>query len=222
MFRPFSRTLFVRHIRHIPHARAVSSITSMNRPRNRQPRPNQHQNSQGQDHNRHRNNKFPGHVPDISKVLPGAWVSIVLKADQPTGREVQGVVQDILTRGNHPRGIKVRLKDGRVGRVQRMIGNGEAVAGSGDRWPASVPTSPVTGGDATGQRQWGDHGEDSGLPPSRSLADFIPTPNDESSAKPALPEEVTFLSAEIECPFCSAFEGDEAAVSYHVETTHLD
>ena len=33
---------------------------------------------------------------------------------------------DVLTKGDHPRGIKVRLRDGRVGRVQRMgTGGGE-------------------------------------------------------------------------------------------------
>ncbi|KAI1849985.1 hypothetical protein JX265_003358 [Neoarthrinium moseri] len=59
-------------------------------------------------------------VPNIRQVIPGAAVSIVLKADQPTGREVQGIVKDVLTRGDHHRGIKVRLADGRIGRVQRM------------------------------------------------------------------------------------------------------
>ena len=60
-------------------------------------------------------------VPKVSDVIPGAHVSIVLKADQPTGREVQGTVRDVLTRGDHYRGIKVRLTDGRIGRVQRMM-----------------------------------------------------------------------------------------------------
>ncbi|KAK8091227.1 hypothetical protein PG994_000732 [Apiospora phragmitis] len=59
-------------------------------------------------------------VPTTAQVQPGASVSIVLKADQRTGREVQGVVRDVLTRGDHHRGIKVRLADGRIGRVQRM------------------------------------------------------------------------------------------------------
>lgn len=59
-------------------------------------------------------------VPTIREVVPGAGVNIVLKADQPTGRTVQGVIGDVLTRENHPRGIKVRLTDGRVGRVQSM------------------------------------------------------------------------------------------------------
>ncbi|KAL1303687.1 hypothetical protein AAFC00_007040 [Neodothiora populina] len=56
--------------------------------------------------------------PSTTQVHPGAHVSIVLKADQRTNRQVSGVVQDVLTRGNHPRGIKVRLSDGRIGRVQ--------------------------------------------------------------------------------------------------------
>lgn len=59
-------------------------------------------------------------VPTTAQVVPGATVSIVLKADQRTGRQVQGQVSDLLTRGNHPRGIKVRLTDGRIGRVQSM------------------------------------------------------------------------------------------------------
>ncbi|RAK91821.1 hypothetical protein BO79DRAFT_243482 [Aspergillus costaricaensis CBS 115574] len=56
-------------------------------------------------------------------VRPGAGVHIVLKKDQPTGRTVSGTVGEVLTRGNHPRGIKVRLTDGRVGRVQAMNTN---------------------------------------------------------------------------------------------------
>ncbi len=55
----------------------------------------------------------------------GTLVSIVLKADQRTGREVQGTVSQLLTRHNHPRGIKVRLTDGRIGRVQQIIKQGQ-------------------------------------------------------------------------------------------------
>lgn len=51
-------------------------------------------------------------IPTTAVVVPGAAVSIVLKVDQPTGREVQGIVAELLTAGNHPRGIKVRLVDG--------------------------------------------------------------------------------------------------------------
>lgn len=68
-------------------------------------------------------------VPTIREVVPGAGVNIVLKADQPTGRTVQGVIGDVLTRGNHPRGIKVRLTDGRVGRVQTMSSSTATTSG---------------------------------------------------------------------------------------------
>jgi uncharacterized repeat protein (TIGR03833 family) len=71
-----------------------------------------------------------GLVPTTQHVVIGASVSIVLKIDQPTGRQVQGFVGELLTRGNHPRGIKVRLRDGRVGRVQRMATEEEADKGS--------------------------------------------------------------------------------------------
>lgn len=68
-------------------------------------------------------------VPTTQQVIVGAPVSIVLKVDQPTGREVQGIVAELLTNENHPRGIKVRLQDGRVGRVQRMASEEAAKAG---------------------------------------------------------------------------------------------
>jgi len=49
----------------------------------------------------------------------GSVVVIVKKEDQKTGKLTQGMVQDILTSAAvHPRGIKVRLDTGEVGRVQ--------------------------------------------------------------------------------------------------------
>ena len=49
----------------------------------------------------------------------GGEVDIILKADQPTGKLTHGRVADILTSDSfHYRGIKVRLEDGQVGRVQ--------------------------------------------------------------------------------------------------------
>ena len=54
-----------------------------------------------------------------SDIRPGLVVSIILKQDQRTGKLTQGVVKDILTKSPfHSRGIKVRLEDGQVGRVQ--------------------------------------------------------------------------------------------------------
>lgn len=49
----------------------------------------------------------------------GMAVSIILKKDQRSGKLTQGVVKDLLTRSPfHSHGIKVRLEDGQVGRVQ--------------------------------------------------------------------------------------------------------
>ena len=51
----------------------------------------------------------------------GSEVEIVLKADQGTGKLTRGIVAEILTSSaSHYRGIKVRLKDGQVGRVQKI------------------------------------------------------------------------------------------------------
>jgi uncharacterized repeat protein (TIGR03833 family) len=51
----------------------------------------------------------------------GINVSIVLKQDQRTGKLTEGVVKEILTKSAfHPHGIKVRLADGQVGRVQKI------------------------------------------------------------------------------------------------------
>jgi uncharacterized repeat protein (TIGR03833 family) len=51
----------------------------------------------------------------------GINVSIVLKQDQKTGKLTGGVVTEILTKSAfHPHGIKVRLADGQVGRVQKI------------------------------------------------------------------------------------------------------
>ncbi|MBA7598953.1 hypothetical protein ES703_05978 [subsurface metagenome] len=55
-------------------------------------------------------------------VTVGAEVLIVLKRDQRSGKLTRGVVKDILTRSaNHPHGIKVRLRDGKIGRVQEVV-----------------------------------------------------------------------------------------------------
>jgi uncharacterized repeat protein (TIGR03833 family) len=57
-----------------------------------------------------------------ASIKPGLEVDIVLKQDQRTGRLTRGIVQDILTSSpSHPRGIKVRLTNGQVGRVQNIV-----------------------------------------------------------------------------------------------------
>ncbi|MGI9056516.1 MAG: YwbE family protein [Pyrinomonadaceae bacterium] len=55
-------------------------------------------------------------------IRAGMRVAIVLKQDQRTGKQTVGIVKDLLTNSsNHPHGIKVRLTDGQVGRVQKIL-----------------------------------------------------------------------------------------------------
>lgn len=58
---------------------------------------------------------------NCENIWPGTRVAIVQKHHQSTGELTQGIVADILTNSpNHPRGIKVRLKSGEVGRAQEI------------------------------------------------------------------------------------------------------
>lgn len=55
-------------------------------------------------------------------ISPGTEVDIIQKADQRTGKLTRGIVKDLLTSSSfHPHGIKVRLTDGKVGRVQVIL-----------------------------------------------------------------------------------------------------
>ena len=55
-------------------------------------------------------------------IKQGLKVNIVLKQDQRSGKLTSGIVKDILTNSPiHPHGIKVRLQDGQVGRVQEIL-----------------------------------------------------------------------------------------------------
>lgn len=55
-------------------------------------------------------------------IRAGLKVAVVLKPDQRTGKRTVGTVKDLLTNSNfHPHGIKVRLTDGQVGRVQEIL-----------------------------------------------------------------------------------------------------
>jgi uncharacterized repeat protein (TIGR03833 family) len=61
-----------------------------------------------------------------ANIKPGMLVNIVLKKDQRSGLLTEGIVKDILTSSTkHHRGIKVRLQDGQIGRVQEIIGDEE-------------------------------------------------------------------------------------------------
>lgn len=191
----------------------------MNRPRNgnRQPRPPRQQSGTPAHRQARGPREYNANVPTLPQVTRGAAVSIVLKQDQPTGREVQGVVQDLLTKGNHPRGIKVRLTDGRVGRVQRMASEHHVI----DQSPLPQSTAGFTvrreGRQPPTYRDIRND-EFPSEPPPRTLLDFLPESEDHDDSATAQTEPVHFSSATSKCPICGNFEGDEAAVTHHVET----
>lgn len=60
------------------------------------------------------------------KPRPGEKVFIIQKVDYGTEDYVEGVIKDVLTsRSEHPRGHKVRLTSGEIGRVQKFADQGE-------------------------------------------------------------------------------------------------
>lgn len=57
-----------------------------------------------------------------ASIAAGDTVDIIRKEDQRSGKKTRGVVSEILTSSaTHPHGIKVRLRDGSVGRVADII-----------------------------------------------------------------------------------------------------
>jgi uncharacterized repeat protein (TIGR03833 family) len=57
-----------------------------------------------------------------SQIKPGSHVKIVLKQHQRSGTLTEGTVKDVLTSSSvHHHGIKVRLTDGKVGRVKLIM-----------------------------------------------------------------------------------------------------
>lgn len=174
-------------------------------------------------------------VPNMTQVVPGASVSIVLKADQPTGREVQGLVQNVLTSGNHPRGIKVRLSDGRIGRVQRMHTgqlppqDTSTLSASTTQTSASRTPRPPRERDVRRSKfQARDiRLDDDGEAPAEEIDLFAYMKPAKQKKKKggartqeaAEEEEVVKEAATVaSCPVCGEFEGDEAAVAHHVES----
>jgi uncharacterized repeat protein (TIGR03833 family) len=56
-------------------------------------------------------------------IRPGLRVKVVQKQHQRSGELTEGIVRDVLSPGAvHPRGIKVRLEGGIVGRVKEILG----------------------------------------------------------------------------------------------------
>ncbi|KAH8816890.1 hypothetical protein F5884DRAFT_664247 [Xylogone sp. PMI_703] len=210
----------------------------MQRPRNRQGRQPQSDRGRGRGRGAShggfcRQTATTGSVPGTDQVINGAAVSIVLKVDQPTGREVQGFVAEILTNGNHPRGIKVRLVDGRVGRVQRMVSEDEArtasagLSGLGRNGEISNGSPAETPNSRTRMR-YRDIREEANMATPKTvynLEDFLPVghplrEDSEAGVRSASANSSSNVETLL-CPVCGQFKGDEAAVSHHV-ATHFD
>ena len=57
-----------------------------------------------------------------NQIQPGTRVKIVLKQHQRSGQLTEGIVKKILTNSaTHTHGIKVRLTNGQVSRVQLIV-----------------------------------------------------------------------------------------------------
>ena len=81
-------------------------------------------------------------VPKRSDIAAGDEVGIETKADQGTGRITTGVVEAILTSSEeHPHGIKVRLRDGSVGRVKSLGGSSQPSAKFVNLASKQIPTT---------------------------------------------------------------------------------
>ena len=132
-------------------------------------------------------------IPTTSQLHRGVGVRIILKADQPTGKLTTGQIDQLLTRGNHPRGIKVRLTDGQIGRVQSLTGSdntaGQNVGLGQQQDIPSVVEGAAGGGDsvqsfhrrrASSRDRRGmqdDYRYDDVAADSRSLADYMKAPS---------------------------------------------
>ncbi|KAH6614390.1 hypothetical protein B0J18DRAFT_299945 [Chaetomium sp. MPI-SDFR-AT-0129] len=180
-------------------------------------------------------------VPSTRDVTPGAFVNIILKADQPTGRTVQGTVSQLLTRGNHPRGIKVRLSDGRVGRVQSLA---EGVSQQGDTKNTDAEDTTRATSRSAAAPQYVDARYDQEQPsssqpigleayikPAKKRGKGKNKPSEAAEATtvsfssppqiPDLSEEQSLEKTDATCPVCGDFRGDEAALTHHVQS-HFD
>ena len=153
-------------------------------------------------------------VPRQHQLHAGVSVNIVLKADQRSGKLTTGQIANILTRGDHPRGIKVRLADGQIGRVQ-SLSSPSSTSGLNNNNTRSLgeSTSRLTALESRGsgrgrtgfvQQDVRFDGHDpAGMPPSRSLADYITFPEETKPATDswACDEQGTDLQQRLEAEF---------------------
>jgi hypothetical protein len=143
-------------------------------------------------------------------------------------------VVDLLTRGDHPRGVKVRLRDGRVGRVQKLVTPEEGE--SGERLVGGAGANLGRDGSGGGSGRGGGGFGMRGGRIERDIRDEDEYLYDESRSGASVSNDGLFKALEAAdqrhreerrgageqeeiatCPVCGEFEGDESAVAHHVE-----
>ena len=135
-------------------------------------------------------------VPRTSELRQGVGVNIVLKADQSSGRLTTGQVSDILTKGDHPRGIKVRLSDGQIGRVQSLASQPPPTR-------SEVGPQGVTHQGARGSiyKFQDDYREDPTPKESRSLEDYVRIKPAKAKRTKRIVEEQGSMQEQLEAEF---------------------
>lgn len=141
-------------------------------------------------------------VPKMTQLHSGTGVNIILKAHQGSGKLTTGQIADILTRGDHPYGIKVRLTNGQIGRVQSLSSS----TSSGHQYSLAPQPSSSYEAANTSQKQthsatfdpkegrWGmiqdarEDGHDAeSRPESSSLFDYVRAPKQRKAAAKTQP-----------------------------------
>lgn len=166
-------------------------------------------------------------VPKMSQLRPGIVVNVVLKEHQRSGKITTGQISEILTRGDHPRGIKVRLSSGEIGRVQSLSLSSEHIAAAQN--PPYVQTSFASdyenSRNHSGERRRGrfasqeDYRQDTSPLESRSLADYIRIP---SSSKTTHPNSSTAVKDTIQAGMEKEFPKLDTALIAAILADHED
>ncbi|KAL6717177.1 hypothetical protein ACLMJK_005092 [Lecanora helva] len=144
-------------------------------------------------------------APRMTQLRPGIGVNIVLKVDQSSGKLTSGRIAEVLTKGDHPRGIKVRLGDGQVGRVQSLNANLQSPESESRDSPDNTVHPPPTytsAGRKQKYRMQDDYRNDPTPMESRSLLDYVKVPRSSKlrSTAPTANEETIQEKLEKEFP----------------------
>lgn len=147
-------------------------------------------------------------VPRMTQLRSGVPVNIVLKADQRTGKLTTGKISDILTRSDHPRGIKVRLTDGQIGRVQSLSSSGASMNVDSMTSPTQS-TAPQFSQVRSGQGTRGlqdDYRLDPEPADTSSLLDYVRAPKQKKGKKgqngrQSEPSDAATLQQQLEAQF---------------------